>query len=145
MCCLVGLDSCIYIREPLFLYPGAAKLDSEGRSACTWRPVVSVSLDCCVSIWKPLYAYPGAMGEVSLGTDDVKGRLKALYGPGRTARYQQIKGELTRSSVLQDGEYNFTSNRLKPSVWKTSHSTDFAVSTLASSLHFIWNLSHQIK
>ena len=53
----------------------------------------------------------------------------SLYGPGRNLRFQNIRNNLTKSHVLQDGEYNFTSNKLKRGdIWKTSHSTDFSVS-----------------
>ncbi|XP_060559178.1 uncharacterized protein LOC132719431 [Ruditapes philippinarum] len=64
----------------------------------------------------------------SISLDD--NRL-SLYGPGRNLRFQNIKDNLTKSHVLQDGEYNFTSNKLKRGdIWKTSHSTDFSGAVL---------------
>ncbi|XP_052769192.1 uncharacterized protein LOC128209273 [Mya arenaria] len=63
-------------------------------------------------------------------TDGLEGRLAELYGPGRNRRYQNIRDNLTRSSVLQEGEYNYTNNKLKRDFWKTSNSTDFAGTVL---------------
>lgn len=53
-------------------------------------------------------------------------RLQELYGPDRNVRFQNVKNVLTRSHVLQDGEYNFTSRKLNKDVWRTTHSTDFS-------------------
>lgn len=55
------------------------------------------------------------------------GSHHSLYGPGRNLRFLNIKDNLTKSHVLQDGEYNYTNNKLKRDFWKTSHSTDFSV------------------
>ncbi|XP_045165354.1 uncharacterized protein LOC123529189 [Mercenaria mercenaria] len=53
-----------------------------------------------------------------------------LYGPTRNLRFQNIKDKLTKSHVLQDGEYNYTSNKLKSGIWNTSNSTDFSGAVL---------------
>lgn len=55
---------------------------------------------------------------------------RSLYGPGRNLRFLNIKDNLTKSHVLQDGEYNYTNNNLKRDFWKTSHSTDFSGAVL---------------
>lgn len=66
------------------------------------------------------------VGMSSASAEESKERLRELYGPRRNLQFQNIKDKLTRSHVLQDGEYNFTSNKLKKDIWKTSHSTDFS-------------------
>lgn len=57
-----------------------------------------------------------------------------LYGPERNVRVQKIRNKLTRSHVLQDGEYNFTNKALGKNIWNTSHSTDFSGASLDPSL-----------
>lgn len=63
----------------------------------------------------------------SATTEDIH---ESLYGPARNLQFQNMKNTLTRSHVLQDGEYNFTSNKLKRDIWRTSHSTDFSGAVL---------------
>ena len=59
---------------------------------------------------------------------DTAERLQELYGPERNVRTQKIRNKLTKSHVLQDGEYNFTNRALGKNIYNTSHSTDFSVS-----------------
>ena len=59
---------------------------------------------------------------------NVTERLQELYGPQRNVRTQKIRSKLTQSSVLQDGEYNFTNKSLGKNIWNTSNKTDFSVS-----------------
>ena len=61
---------------------------------------------------------------------NVTERLQELYGPERNVRTQKIRSKLTCSSVLQDGEYNFTNRSLGKNIWSTSNKTDFSVSEL---------------
>lgn len=61
-------------------------------------------------------------------------KRQELYGPERNVRFQNIRNKLTRSHVLQDGEYNFTNRSLGKNIWNTSHSTDFSGASLDPSL-----------
>lgn len=65
---------------------------------------------------------------------NVTERLQELYGPERNVRTQKIRSKLTRSSVLQDGEYNFTNRSLGKNIWNTSNKTDFSGASLDPSL-----------
>ena len=60
--------------------------------------------------------------------ENIAEKRQELYGPERNVRVQKIRNKLTRSHVLQDGEYNFTNRTLGKNIWNTSHSTDFSVS-----------------
>ncbi|XP_067681649.1 uncharacterized protein [Haliotis asinina] len=52
-------------------------------------------------------------------------RRKRLYGLNRSLARKEIVQTLTKSHVLQDGEYNYTNKSLKDGVWQTSAKRDF--------------------
>ena len=58
----------------------------------------------------------------------VEERKKSLYGSRRKDNANEIKGRLTKSCILQDGEYNYVPKVLRTVVWNTSTQRDFAVS-----------------
>ncbi|ESO96479.1 hypothetical protein LOTGIDRAFT_159893 [Lottia gigantea] len=61
----------------------------------------------------------------------VSGKREELYGKARTFQAETMKANLTKSVVLQDGDYNMTNNQLKQGVWNTSAATDFTGQSLA--------------
>lgn len=56
-------------------------------------------------------------------------RRRRLYGLDRSLARQDIVQTLTKSHVLQDGEYNYTNESLKDGIWQTSAKRDFPVRT----------------
>ncbi|XP_048259678.1 uncharacterized protein LOC124146663 isoform X1 [Haliotis rufescens] len=52
-------------------------------------------------------------------------RRRRLYGLDRSLARQDIVQTLTKSHVLQDGEYNYTNETLKDGIWQTSAKRDF--------------------
>ena len=52
-------------------------------------------------------------------------RAEELYGPHRNKHAENIRNKLLKNSVLQEGEYNYTQDRLNKDIWKTSSKVDF--------------------
>ena len=54
-------------------------------------------------------------------------RRQRLYGPVRNLQVEEIRQRLSKSSVLKDGEYNYTPAKLKHVTFGTSYDQDFTV------------------
>ncbi|KAK3093873.1 hypothetical protein FSP39_021309 [Pinctada imbricata] len=52
-------------------------------------------------------------------------RRRRLYGPSRNLLVEDIRHRLSKSSVLKDGEYNYTVKKLKDDVFDTSYQRNF--------------------
>lgn len=58
----------------------------------------------------------------------VDGKRRDLYSLDRNIEFEKIRSILTKSSVLQKGEYNLTPTHLGRGIWDTCNSRDFNVS-----------------
>nr|KAG5699736.1 hypothetical protein BaRGS_022134 [Batillaria attramentaria] len=63
-----------------------------------------------------------------------------MYGPGRIERVkgQELRDKLTKSSVLQDGEYNLTRVGQGEGVWQSSFARDFPTKILSEDRTVNW-------
>jgi hypothetical protein len=53
-------------------------------------------------------------------------RAAELYRPGRNKHAENIRNRLMKNSVLQEGEYNYTQDRLRKDIWTTTANVDYA-------------------
>lgn len=59
--------------------------------------------------------------------NSIQERKRKLYGSDRNKEIQRVAETLRKSSVLKEGEYNYTTEKLGDDVWQSATSVDFKV------------------